>query len=227
MSHKYYYKSTPKNPHKIFQPNPMLDCPACVITPTNIITVYSFNDTVAKTIIKDAPLTFYKAPTNTNGGTTTTPTDTTNKYQIFINNMNKILFNNQVDSTNVNKYVTDVQNMINMLKTEDPNYLTNPYYIAMMLILRELDYEYRIKILEEDIYNMSVQLSIINKELNNYKLYCTCNGTSMFSPGEQHGIVANATISMVYIKYIELYGVPDDGIFLPSLLNQIQLDYNL
>ena len=226
MSHKYYYKSTPKNPHKIFQPNPVLDYPAYLITPTNIITVYSFNNNLAKTIIKDAPLTFYKN-NNTGGGGSGGGTTTNNKYQIFINNMNKILFNNQVDSTNVNQYVTNVQNMINMLKTEDPLYLNNPYYIAMMLILRELDYEYRIKILEEDIYNMSVQLNVVNQELNKYKLTCTCNGISMYSPGEQHGIVANASISMVYIKYIELYGVPDDGIFLPSLLNQIQIDYNL
>jgi hypothetical protein len=49
----------------------------------------------------------------------------------------------------------------------------------------------------------------------------------MYVPGEQHGIVANASIAMEYIKYIELYGVPDDGIFLPSLLYDIKQTYNL
>jgi hypothetical protein len=225
MSHKYYYKSTPINSNKIFQPNPVLDCPTCIITPNkNMFMVYSFNNNVNKKIIKDAPLTFYK--TNGGGGGGGGGTTQPNKYQIFINNVNLKIFNNQIDSSNINTYITSVQNMINTLISEDKSYLTNPYYIAMMLLLRNLDYEYTISVLKEDIQNLSIQLNTLTIELNEYKTCCTCAGRKMYVEGEIHGIVANASIAMEYIKYIELYGVPDDGIFLPSLLNEIKTTYN-
>jgi len=223
MSHKYYYKSPPVNTHKIFTPNPILDCPACLITPTSIITVYSFNNTLGKKIIKDTPRSYL-----TGGGGSNTPTTPAppNKYQIFINSINKLLFDNQINYSNINTYVTSVQNMIDTLKSEDTNYINNPYYIAMMLLLRQLDYEYKIQILQEDLQNLSIQYNIIVQQNIEYTTYCTCGGRMQaFAPGYEYGIVANADISMAYIKYIEVYGVPDDGIFLPSLLNQIKLTY--
>ena len=225
MSHKYYYKSTPFNPHKIFSPNSIVSCPAYVITPNGSITLYSINSGISKTIIKDAPSSFYKTPTQQSGGNgsgTTVP----NKYQIFINAMNKKIFNNEINSTNINTNITDVQRMIDMIKTEDKFYQTNPYYIAMMLLLRMMDYEYRIQILEEDIHNMNVQITNLTLQNNEYTTYCTCGGrNAAYTPGEQYGIVINTGISPAYIKYIELYGVPDDGIFLPSLLYQITIEY--
>ena len=224
MSHKYYYKSTPINNNKIFRPNPRLDCPTAIIYPNkNFITIYSFNDNVNKKIIKDAPLTFYKS----NGGSLPNGTSQPNKYQIFINNINLKIFNNQIDSSNINTYIISVQNMINTLISEDKSYLTNPYYIAMMLLLRNLDYEYTINVYKEDIQNLSIQLNTLIQENNEYKTSCTCTGRRMYAPGEDHGIIANASIAMEYIKYIELYGVPDDGIFLPSILNEIKITYNL
>lgn len=225
MSYKYYYKSTPINPNKIFKHNTKFDIPAKLITPDNIITIYSYDSNLGSKIIKNAPPSFYK---NTSGGRSATiPPTQPNKYQIFINNINSRLFSNDINSTNINYFIGEIQKNINTLMTEDPQYLTNPYYIAMMLLIKYLDYEYTINILKEDIQNMSIQLTTLTLENNEYKLYCVCNRRNMYVPGEQHGIVANASIAMEYIKYIELYGVPDDGIFLPSLLYDIKQTYNL
>jgi hypothetical protein len=222
MSYKYYYKSTPLNPNKIFKPN---NIPTNILTPHNIITIYSYDNNLGTKIIKNAPASFYK---NSGGGRSPVILSTQpNKYQIFIDNVNSRIFSNGINSTNINYFIGEIQKNINTLISEDPKYLTNPYYIAMMLLIKYLDYEYTINILKEDIQNMTIQLTTLIQENNEYKLYCVCNRRNMYVPGEQHGIVANASIAMEYIKYIELYGVPDDGIFLPSLLYDIKQTYNL
>lgn len=144
--------------------------------------------------------------------------DPNNKYQKFITDVNKqILANIPLNRIPVVSY--DILNMINQLKKEDPSWMTNDYYFMMKVLLKDLDSEYKIKLLKEDILNLANQVSSLTEE--NIKLKECCKDHMMYTPGEQHGIVANCAFKMEYIIYIQRYGVPEDGIFLPSLLNEI------
>lgn len=164
---------------------------------------------------------YYEAYVNNggNGG------DPNNKYQKFITDINKQLLVGGIPLNRINIVSLDIQNMINQLKQEDINYLNNDYYIAMKVLLKDLDTEYRIKLLKEDILNLANQVACLTEE--NLKLKECCGDNLMYTPGEQHGIVANCAFKMEYIIYIQRYGVPEDGVFLPSLLNEIIVELGL
>lgn len=165
---------------------------------------------------------YYEAYVNNGGGNGGDPN---NKYQKFITSINKQLLLGGIPLANVNKTAYDIQTMINQLKQEDINYLNNDYYIAMKVLLKDLDVEYKIKLLKEDILCLANQVASLTEE--NVKLKTCCNDNKMYTPGEQHGIVANCAFKMEYIIYIQRYGVPEDGIFLPSLLSEIIIELGL
>ena len=165
---------------------------------------------------------YYDAYVNNGGGGT--GGDPNNEYQKFITKTSKEMLGN-IPLIKIPQTSYDIQTMINKLKKEDPNYLQSDYYYTMKVLQKDLDSEYKIKLLKEDILNLANQVACLTEE--NLKLKECCKNHKMYTPGEQHGIVANCAFKMEYIIYIQRYGVPEDGVFLPSLLNEIIIELGL
>lgn len=142
-----------------------------------------------------------------------------NKYEQFIFNANKQLLQG-ISSSYMDTFLIGVLNMINEVKQVFIDYTNNKYYVALQVILRQVDLLNRNKYLvDENTRLIAENLYLLNKP-------CNCNIVE-FTIEPKIGIIANTAIKMEYIIYIQLYGVPDDGIFNISLLNQIKLQYDL
>lgn len=154
--------------------------------------------------------------TDTGGGTGTGIVD---KYELFIYNSNKQLLQG-INSNYIDAFTISVLKIVNDVKKDYIDYVNNKYYIALQVILNQIDLINKYKLtLDDNTRLIAENLALINKP-------CNCNVIE-YTIEPQIGIVANAAIKMEYIIYIQLYGVPDDGIFNPSLLNAIKIEYDL
>ena len=141
------------------------------------------------------------------------------KYEQFIYNANKQLLQG-LSSSNIDAFTISVLAMMEDVKQTFVDYTNNKYYVALQVILNQIDLINRNQFLvTENNRLVAENLYLINKP-------CNCNIVD-FTIEPKIGIYANAAIKKEYIIYVQLYGVPDDGIFNPSLLNQIKLQYDL
>ena len=99
-----------------------------------------------------------------------------------------------------------IQKLINKHKVFD-DYKKYTSYLTLQNLLKKIDTIYSYKILEskykilEEMYNTKCE----EYRKNQYN-------------GKEIGVGQNVSIKEEYWHYIKCYGVPDDGIFLPSLL---------
>jgi hypothetical protein len=101
-----------------------------------------------------------------------------------------------------------IQVLINKHKVFN-NYKQYSSYLALMNILKKFDTIVEYKTLENMYQNLlNINTSTSNPTNNTY------NNKTVSS------IEITTIIKTEYFKYIELYGVPENGIFLPSLLAQ-------
>ena len=75
------------------------------------------------------------------------------------------------------------------------------------------DYDRKNELLEEEVINLTKAV----EELRNNP-----RGGITYGLGQTPtDMVINTTIREIYLRYIKTYGMPEDGIFLPSLLNEL------
>lgn len=75
------------------------------------------------------------------------------------------------------------------------------------------DFDAKNEMLEEEIVTLQETLE---RAVNQPK-----SGVSVGLGMTPIDLVVNTTIKDIYLRYIQLYGVPEDGIFIPSLLNEL------
>jgi hypothetical protein len=126
---------------------------------------------------------------------------------------NKIIFNfytriKEKDST----VISDINKLFSSIEKEDRN-KCNLLYNELNILTQTFDYQY----LYNDINTtlLSTQQRLIDAEKNS----CNINNKSFVD--SVVNTVQVTVIKFEYLKYIQIYGFPDDGIFLPSLLDKI------
>lgn len=139
-------------------------------------------------------------------------------YESFINDINKKILKN-INIGEVDSITHQILCKINDFKKIDINFENNPYYIAMKLLLKEIDIEYKFKIYKDDIFRLT-------NEINHLKENCI-NNSNNFSVEQKHGIQVDCDIKIEYVQYIIKYGIPDDGIFEPSKLNELRIELGI
>jgi hypothetical protein len=75
------------------------------------------------------------------------------------------------------------------------------------------DFDAKNEMLEEEIATLQTAL---DQAVNQPK-----TGVSVGLGMTPIDLVVNTTIKDIYLRYIQTYGVPEDGIFIPSLLNEL------
>jgi hypothetical protein len=107
--------------------------------------------------------------------------------------------------------IHDINNLLlNIMK--DPSYANNPLYIDLTILLQTIDYQY----LYNDINSrlLSLQEKLAEAENN------ICQKTQHYRQFAVNTI-QKTVIKIEYLHYIQQYGFPDDGVFLPTLLDKI------
>ena len=92
--------------------------------------------------------------------------------------------------------------------------INDPYFYLVYYSYTIADYQYVHLQLKRSL-NMAIQKNI---DLINER----CYNDQRFSIRNHVGLQMNAQIKMEYLKYIKYYGIPSDGLFLPSILERIK-----
>jgi hypothetical protein len=125
--------------------------------------------------------------------------------------------NNQIetitDKTMVDPLLCDLIEKMELIKNKKSDYMCDPDYICLLSLKNGLDTVYKAIICEEQLEDFKAETYKLQKEISQYY--------GVIAIRESIGLNIDCGIKTEYLKYIELYGVPLDGIFDPSKLMEL------
>ena len=157
-------------------------------------------------------LNYYSIPNKSNNMNSSSNEDD-ELYNDFIITISKKIIAN-LPQSQIEQLLFNILTKLNAIKKSDINYLTNEYYIKFCVLQKAIDSLNKLIIYKQEIIDLETE----NAKL---KLECAARAAS-FVMEEPLGLEIDCGIKVEYIKYIEQYGFPDDGVFDLSKLVEIK-----
>ena len=139
-------------------------------------------------------------------------------YDSFIITISKQIIAN-LPQSQMEQLLFNILTKINAIKKKHFNYQSNENYIELCILQKTIDSLNKLIIYKQEIINLETE----NAKL---KLECAARAASIVME-EPLGLEIDCGIKVEYIKYIEEYGFPDDGIFDLSKLVEIKTTLGL
>jgi hypothetical protein len=134
-------------------------------------------------------------------------------YDDFIMTISKKIIAN-LPQSQMEQLLFSILTKLNTIKKESFNYQTNEHYIELCVLQKAIDSLNKLIIYKKEIIDLETE----NAKL---KLECAARAASIVMD-ESLGLEIDCGIKVEYIKYIEQYGFPDDGVFDLSKLVEIK-----
>ena len=125
---------------------------------------------------------------------------------------------NDLSFEQINQYIADINSRRSLYIEPVSQINLNKDSLIAELTNKLLDSKYKYLDIYQSLQNALSRITELGVLLNS----CVCDGGKSFSSQMEIDLTVNTSIKEEYVLYIMKHGMPNDGVFLPTLLEEIR-----